>query len=182
MRILYTVFLSLVAVVPSVFAQDDARASATWQVQRYDINASLPQTASDRNLTAKAVLTLKNASNSPASTVTLRISSNATISAVGVNGGTADFLKREEKLASGETLQRARSRALGCARRDAHGVRRLQAGSKGKQWVEFHFSHRLQFLPLSFWYPTPNSWYFARGADYAPFKFKVAAPAGQTIL
>jgi tetratricopeptide (TPR) repeat protein len=30
-----------------------------------------------------------------------------------------------------------------------------------------------QFLPLSFWYPTPNSWFFARGADYAPVKVQV---------
>jgi len=38
-----------------------------------------------------------------------------------------------------------------------------------------------QFLPLSFWYPTPNSWYFARGADYAPVRMQVNA-AGQTVV
>jgi tetratricopeptide (TPR) repeat protein len=30
------------------------------------------------------------------------------------------------------------------------------------------------FLPMSFWYPTPNSWFFARGADSAPFSISVA--------
>ncbi|HEX6279679.1 MAG TPA: tetratricopeptide repeat protein [Pyrinomonadaceae bacterium] len=35
-----------------------------------------------------------------------------------------------------------------------------------------------QFLPLSFWYPTPNSWFFARGADYAPTRLEVSAPSG----
>ncbi|NMS37757.1 hypothetical protein, partial [Vibrio parahaemolyticus] len=39
-----------------------------------------------------------------------------------------------------------------------------------------------QFLPLSFWYPTPNSWFFARGADYAPVKINVtAAPGTQAV-
>lgn len=39
-----------------------------------------------------------------------------------------------------------------------------------------------QFLPLSFWYPTPNSWYFARGGDFAPFRIQVNAGNGQTIV
>src|SRR5690606_6609046 len=39
-----------------------------------------------------------------------------------------------------------------------------------------------QFLPLSFWYPTPNSWFFVRGADYAPMKIKVIDPAGRTTI
>ena len=38
------------------------------------------------------------------------------------------------------------------------------------------------FLPLSFWYPTPNSWFFARGWDAAPVRLKVNAPAGQTVV
>ena len=37
------------------------------------------------------------------------------------------------------------------------------------------------FLPLSYWYPTPNSWYFARGADYAPFQIKVN-PGGLNVV
>ena len=39
-----------------------------------------------------------------------------------------------------------------------------------------------QFLPLSFWYPTPNSWFFARGADYAPFSLKVNPANNLTVL
>src|SRR5260221_7282059 len=30
-----------------------------------------------------------------------------------------------------------------------------------------------QFLLFSFWYPTPTSWFFPRGADWAPFRIKV---------
>ncbi|HKP70340.1 MAG TPA: tetratricopeptide repeat protein, partial [Pyrinomonadaceae bacterium] len=38
-----------------------------------------------------------------------------------------------------------------------------------------------QFLPLSYWYPTPNSWYFARGADYAPYRLEVTG-SGMTVV
>ena len=37
------------------------------------------------------------------------------------------------------------------------------------------------FLPLSFWYPTPTSWFFNRGADYAPFRLRVTSNAGQMV-
>ncbi|MDQ6788013.1 MAG: hypothetical protein M3033_14505, partial [Acidobacteriota bacterium] len=90
----------------SAFAQDETRASKTWEVQKYDITATLPQTETDRNLTAKAVLNLKNVSSRPASTLTLRISPSAEISAVKVNDTTADFTKAEEKIGSLGTLQR----------------------------------------------------------------------------
>ncbi|MBK9767136.1 MAG: hypothetical protein IPP63_08975 [Chloracidobacterium sp.] len=38
-----------------------------------------------------------------------------------------------------------------------------------------------QFLPLSFWYPTPTSWFFNRGGDRAPFRLRVNSP-GPTVL
>ncbi|MEQ1924171.1 MAG: hypothetical protein ABL952_16845, partial [Pyrinomonadaceae bacterium] len=38
------------------------------------------------------------------------------------------------------------------------------------------------FLPLAFWYPTPNSWYFTRGADTAPMRLKVVAANGAMVV
>src|SRR6478672_714828 len=103
-RLFLTVLMTLL-IVCGVFSQDDARITATWQVQRYDISATLPPNPSDRNLTAKAKVDIKNISGRPASTLTLRISPNAEVSAVAVNGTTADFTKGEEKIANG-SLQR----------------------------------------------------------------------------
>ena len=164
-----------------VYAQDETRVSATWQVLKYDITATLPQTEADRNLTSKAKLDLKNVSARPASTLTLRISPAAEVSSVSVNGTAADFTKGEEKLGSG-TLQRIVIR-----------VPATQPGGTFAATVDYKLTVKdnsglnaispvgSQFLPLSFWYPTPNSWYFARGADYAPFRLQVIAP-GQTIV
>ena len=70
--------------------QDDTRVSATWQVLKYDITATLPANDSDRNLSAKAKLDIKNVSARPAGTLTLRISPSADVSTLSVNGHTTD--------------------------------------------------------------------------------------------
>src|SRR4030095_152557 len=164
-----------------VWAQDDTRVSATWQVIKYDITATLPQSETDRNLVAKAKLDVKTVAARPASTLTLRISPAAEVTTVNVNGTQADFTKSEEKVGTG-ALQRIVVRVPG-----------VQPGGTLAIVVDYKLSVKensglnsispvsSQFLPLSFWYPTPNSWYFARGADYAPFRLQVNA-AGQTVL
>jgi len=162
--------------VGSAFAQDEtSRVEATWQVQKYDIRATLPQNPTDRNLTAKATVSVKNVSNAPASTLSLRISPDATVSSVTVNGATADFSKRQEKASASVELQRVQVR-----------VPPVQPGGTLTAVVDYKLEVKdnsgiaslspvsSHFLPLSFWYPTPNSWFFARGADSAPFSISVA--------
>jgi len=155
--------------------------SATWQVQRYDISATLPSGETNRDLVAKARLDLKNISSGNASTLTLRISPNAQVTTVSLNGTSVDFTRSEEKVGSG-SLQRILIR-----------MPAVQAGSLVSTVVDYKLSVKensglaaissagSQFLPLSFWYPTPNSWYFARGADFAPVELQVTA-SGQTVI
>src|SRR6476469_7128545 len=88
-----------------VVAQDDTRVSATWQVVKYDISATLPQSESDRNLSDRAKLDLKNVSSRPATTLTLRISPTAEVSAFTINGSPTEFTKGEQKGGTG-SLQR----------------------------------------------------------------------------
>ena len=175
-------FISILLVLTStLFAQDDTRIAATWQVQRYDITGTLPQSDADRNLTAKARLEVKNISSRPASSLTLRISSSAEITSVSLNGSNVDFTKAEEKIAGG-SLQRFAIR-----------MPAVQPGGTVAAVVDYKLNIKensglnaispvgSQFLPLSFWYPTPNSWFFARGADFAPFRVQITAP-GQTVV
>jgi hypothetical protein len=177
--LLFTFCISVFAAVMS--AQDDTRPSATWQVVRYDITATLPQAANDRNLSSKAKLDLKNVSSRPASTLTLRINQAAVVSAVTVNGAAADFTKGEEKIGTG-SLQRIVVRVPSVASAGSLSATvdyKIPVGeNSGLNSLSTVGS---QFLPLSFWYPTPNSWYFARGADYAPYRVQVNAP-GQTVV
>src|SRR3982751_883757 len=180
---LRTLFLALIVISLSIggSAQDETRVSATWQVLKYDISASLPSNAADRNLTAKAQVDLKNVSGRPASTLTFRISPNAAVSAIAINGAAADFTKGEEKIASG-TLQRI-----------VVHIPSTQAGGNVSATVDYKLNVKdnsglsaispvgSKFLPLSFWYPTPNSWFFTRGPDYAPYRLRVDAQ-GQALV
>lgn len=166
----------------SAFAQTETRASRTWEVQKYDITATLPAIETDRFLNARATISLRNASPGAASSLTLRISQAAEVSAVKINGATADFSKGEEKVGSG-TLQRII-------------VRGVSAPANGNLVVEVTYKLKVdentglnalspvgsQFLPLSYWYPTPNSWFFARGADFAPLSLQINSPNGHQII
>src|SRR5688500_16520711 len=149
----------------SIFAQDDSRALITWQVQKYDITATLPE-ATDRNLNIKAVLNLKNVTSSAASRLTLRISEKAEVTDVKANGATADFSKSVEKIDASRNLQRTIVRLPSVA---PNGTVSVEVNYKLKtdenSGLNAISPAGSQFLPLSFWYPTPNSWYFARGAD-----------------
>ena len=161
----------------STRAQDENRALKTWEVQKYDIAATLPESETDRHLNVKAVVNLKNVGNNPATRLTLRISSNAAVSAVKINDATAEFTKGEEKIGTG-ILQRII-------------LRTPPVQQNGNLAVTVDYKFKVdensglstisplgsQFLPLSFWYPTPNSWYFARGSDSAPFNLTVASSA-----
>ena len=167
----------------SNFAQDDSRSLLTWQVQKYDITATLPQTDADRNLTAKAVLNLKNISSSPATSLTLRISQSANVSAITINGAAVDFSKREEKINDSSSLQKISIR-----------VPFVQPNGNLTATVDYKLNVKdnsglnalspfgAQFLPLSFWYPTPTSWFYARGGDFAPYSIKINSANGLTVL
>jgi len=163
-------------------AQDDTRPSATWQVQKYDISATLPQTDADRNMTVKAKLDLKNVSARPASTLTLRIGSSAEITAVNVGGAVIDFTKAEEKINSATSLQRIVLRLPGVPSNGTVSVTvDYKLNVKDNNGLNALAPTGAKFLPTSFWYPTPNSWFFARGNDNAPFRIQVQAP-GQTVV
>ncbi len=183
MKIFQTaIFTTLLIFTQTIFAQDETRATATWQVQKYDIAATLPANETDRNMTVKAVLNLKNVSSRAASTLTLRISPSAEISAVKINDAAAEFTKGEEKIGAG-SLQKIVVRVP-----SAQPNSNLSAAVDYKLNVKENSGLNAlspigsQFLPLSFWYPTPNSWFFARGADSASLRLQINAPSGETVI
>ncbi len=181
-----SIFIALLALSPllyctSSFGQAATRAAATWQVQSYDLDVSVPQ-GNSRTVTVKAVLSLKNVSSAPAGTLTLRISPSAEVSAVRINDAVVDLTKGVEKVNASVTLQRIAVRfALvvpGAAITSAVDYR---LNLKDNTAVGSATSRDVQFLPLSYWYPTPNSWYFTGGTDTAPVRLKVNAP-GMSVV
>lgn len=158
------------------FAQTANRVSLEWRVTKYDITANLPQTLTDRYLTAKAILNLQNIGSSAGSRLTLRINEKAEVSAVQVNNAAGTFTKGQEASGSNRNIQRII-------------VNVPSVPPDGNVSVSVDYKLKVddnsglnalspigsQFLPLSFWYPTPNSHYAARGADFAPFTLRVTS-------
>ncbi len=176
-------FLNCTLLSLFVPAQDGTtRITATWLVKRYDINATLPRTDTERNLAAKARLELRNVSTRPASTLTLRISPVAEVSTINVNGTNVDFTKGEEKIDSVRSLQRLVIRIPTVAPEAIlTAIVDYKLTVKDNSGLASISPIGTQFLPLSFWYPTPNSWYFARGADFAPFNLTIVSESSAAV-
>lgn len=176
------IFALLLAAPAVAFAQDGGRtATATWQVQKYDIDAAMPADGS-RTIAVKAVLTLKNVSGRPATSITLRVSPFVEIAAIKVNDATVDFSKAEEKSAA-VTLQRLGTRVASVAP-DATATVTVdyKIAPKENTALASVSANQSQLLPLSYWYPTPNSWYFPRGGDHASVRLKVTPAGGATVV
>ncbi|HEX9929824.1 MAG TPA: M1 family aminopeptidase [Pyrinomonadaceae bacterium] len=179
---LFALFLALLFFTNKTAAQDEARATVLWQVSKNDVTAALPSNASERNLTAKAVISLKNVGRAAGNTVTFRINPKAEVIGVKVGTGNADFRKiADDKLGS---LQRF-SVTLPSS---------VQPNESASVSVEYRLKIDensglnaispvgSQFLPLSVWIPTPNNPYGPRGGDFAPYSLNVTAPSGEIVV
>ena len=102
-RILLASLLLITAFSLALSAQ--TQGGAVWQVDKYDIDVDLPQAVDGRDAAIRATLSVRNVSSSPASTMTLRLSPSAKVSAVTVDGTSHEFSGGEEKLAGTRTLQ-----------------------------------------------------------------------------
>ena len=152
------------------FAQTEPRAAAAWQVKRYEINASI----ADRTLNSSVVLSLQNVGTGAGTRLTLRINDAAEITSVQLNGATAVFTKGQEALGSSRNLQRIIVNLPSIQPNSTFTVKvdyKLKIDeNNGLNAISPLGSN---FLPLSFWYPTPNSHYAPRGSDFAPFRLNV---------
>ena len=113
---------------------------------------------------------------------TLRIGTAADVTAVAVNGAANEFTKGEEKTGTG-SLQRLVVRMPTVAPGGTVAVTvDYKLNVKDNSGLAAISSAGSQFLPLGYWYPTPNSWFFARGADYAPTRVQVNGASGKLVI
>lgn len=149
-------------------AQDEAR--AVWKVTNFDVTVNNP--GAERALNARAVISLRNVGRGAGSTLTLRINSKAEIKNISIGAATAAY--------------RATPEARGGAQRVTITLPNTIAPN---ETVAATIDYRLpveensglaaissvgsQFLPSSLWFPSPNTPFAVRGADYAPFRLTV---------
>ncbi len=169
-----TTACALVLVISScAFAQDEARAA--WQVANFDI--SVNNLGSERALNARALITLRNAGRGAGSTLSLRLNSLAEIKSVTIGGATAGYRSLPDPRASSARINAQRITI------------NLPSAVAPNQTLIVTIDYRMpldensgvaaispvgsQFLPASLWYPSPNTAFAVRGADYAPFRITV---------
>ncbi|HEV8368279.1 MAG TPA: hypothetical protein VGQ39_10045 [Pyrinomonadaceae bacterium] len=129
----------------------------------------------ERLINVAATLAATNVGGSPGRTLTVRLNSKAKINSVSINGTTTTFRPGQDPRGD---LQRAEVSLSSAA----------NPGSKATVVINYSLPVEsntglaaisiagTQFLPLSFWYPMPNTPFTMRGADTAPFRLSVNVP------
>jgi hypothetical protein len=161
--------LSLLASI--CMAQEEAR--VVWQVTRFEITANVQQ--AERSLNSTAVISAKNVGHASGTTFTFRLNSKATVQSVTVSGASATFRAVPETQGNVQRITVTLPSSIGAnATINLNIAYRLPVESNsGLAAISPLVS---QFLPLSFWYPAPNTPFTLRGADTAPFKITVDGP------
>ncbi len=174
MNRLLAITLTTLALFPlssTVSAQEEARAA--WEITNFDINANVQQ--AERALSAVAILSATNVGRGTGSSFTFRINSKASVKAVTIGGANANFRTVPESYGN---IQRVTVTLPGSFAPNATLVLNISyslpvESNTGLAAISPIAS---QFLPLSHWYPAPNTSFTARGADTAPFHLVVNGP------
>ncbi len=168
MKIIATVLAALFMFSAMVHAQEEARAA--WQITNFDITANIQQ--AERVLGVVAILNATNVGRGTGSSFTFRLNSKAAIKAVTVGGANANFRAIAESYGN---LQRITVTLPSPVAANGSVVLSISfsipvESNSGLAAISPIGS---QFLPLSFWYPAPNTPFTVRGADTAPFRLVV---------
>jgi Tfp pilus assembly protein PilF len=158
-------------------AQQPAEGTPAWQVLQYDINVNAGGASGvERALVARAVLSVRNVGTGAGRTLTVRINPDAKIESVSIGSEAARFTSGKDARTKLQTAQLAlpASIAPGGTLTATFDYRIPVAENSGVASIT---SEGLQFLPLSNWYPTPNTPLAPRGADYAPMHLTVSGLA-----
>ena len=152
----------------SVPSQDEPRAA--WQVTNFDITVNNPGV--ERSLNAHAVVSLRNVGRGAGSTLSLRINSKAEIKSVTVGGAPASFRSTPETRGGAQRFTITLPTAIAPNDNVSATIeyRLPVAENSGLAALSPVAS---QFLPQSLWFPSPNTPFAVRGADYAPFRLTV---------
>jgi tetratricopeptide (TPR) repeat protein len=152
----------------SVQAQDEARAA--WQVNNFDITVN--NLDAERALNARAVLTVRNIGRGSGATLTLRVNPKAEIKNITIAGATAAYRSQPEPRGNAQRVTITLPKAIAADET-------LSATVEYRIPVEENSGDAgiapgsAQFLPSALWYPSPNTSFAVRGADYAPFRLTV---------
>jgi hypothetical protein len=144
-----------------------------WQVTLFDVAANVQQ--AERTLNVVATLNATNVGGSPGRTLTVRLNAKAKVASVAVGGAAATFRPGAETRGDLQRIEIALPSGVAPgASTSATITYSLPVDSNSGLAAISPIA--TGFLPLSFWYPMPNTPYTVRGADTAPFRLTVNLP------
>lgn len=177
------ILVSVAFIIPSTArAQQPAEAGPAWQVTTFDVSVNAAGAyGAERAITARATIMARNVGGAPGRTLTLRINPAAKVEAASVGGESARFQLGKDARAQLQTAQITLPAPVpvGGTLTAALDYRLPVAENTGLAAVT---PLGLQFLPLSNWYPAPNTPLAPRGADYAPVRLTVSGLSGGETL
>jgi len=167
--------LLLLTVILCLVAQGVAQAPATvvWQVSSFDISATVQQ--NERTLNVVAQIEATNVGSGAGRTLTLRLSSKASVKAVTVGGAAATFRPGSETRGDLQRIEISLPASVGPNSKVTAAVTYVLP-VESNTGLSAISPIATAFLPLSFWYPMPNTPYSVRGTDTAPFHLTVNVP------
>ena len=168
MKIIASIFASLFLFSAIVPAQEEARAA--WQITSFDITANIQQ--SERTLSAVAILSATNVGRGTGSSFTFRIANKASIKGVTMGGATANFRTIPETYGNLQRVTVTLPNSIAAGGPLVLNVT-YNLAVESNTGLAAISPIGSQFLPLSFWYPAPNTPFTVRGADTAPVRLVV---------
>ena len=167
--------LLLLTLILCLLTQAGAQAPATviWQVNSFDINANVQQ--AERVLNAIATINATNVGSGPGRTLTLRLNSKASVKTVTVGGAATTFRPGSESRADLQRVELTLPASVAPNSNITVAVTYALPVESNSGLMAIS-PIATQFLPLSFWYPMPNTPYSVRGADTAPFHLTINVP------
>ncbi len=165
----------LLTLILCLVTQAGAQAPATviWQVNSFDINANVQQ--AERVLNAVATITATNVGSGSGRTMTLRLNSKASVKSVTVGGAATTFRPGSETRGDLQRIEIALPASV-APNSSVTAAVTYALPVESNSGLTAISPIATQFLPLSFWYPMPNTPYSVRGVDTAPFRLAVNIP------
>ena len=166
--------LLLLALILCFAMQAGAQAPATviWQVNSFDINANVQQ--DQRSLNAVTTINATNVGSGSGRTLTVRLNSKASVKSVTVAGATATY-RQQPPRADLQQIEISLPASVAPSG-TVSAVVTYTLPVESNTGLAAISPIATQFLPLSFWYPMPNTPSSPRGADTAPFHLTVNIP------
>ena len=175
--------LIILAFPLSTLGQQPAESGPAWQVTSFDVSVNASgASGAERALAVRATLTARNVGGGAGRTLTLRLNPAAKVESASVGGESARFTLGKDARAQLQTAQLTLPAAVPVSGTvtAALDYRLPVAENSGLAAIT---PLGLQFLPLSHWYPAPNTPIAPRGADFAPVRLTVTGlPAGDAVV